>query len=272
MRRKGTISFEFSVHLDTVEEADHLAIATVVDDWLDLFTSDAPWHREYAQRTIFDTPDRDTFSVGFDTVLQDDAWEHWNAGLEKVCLEWLSNPLNPGGLETSVASEVNLITAALQTKGAVPEGNFVNALWRELSFSARQTIGMMASEDRVRSPERAQIREDLIRLLSGLAQDYRKRMDEHIRAYEWKHLVLIEQSTGSVCAQGVNLSETADQLPLSSETAYRLEPVACQPEGVPVYHAFHVPECLHFDSGDAHLVERWGVYEGTYTIVEAIAA
>ncbi|WP_457090594.1 hypothetical protein [Microvirga sp. P5_D2] len=272
MRRKGTISFEFSVHLDMVGEADHIAIATVVDDWLALFTSDAPWRREYAQRTIFDTPDRDTFSVGFDTVLKDDAWEHWNAGLEKVCLEWLSNPLNQGRLETSVASEVNLITAALQTKGAVPEGNFVNALWRELSFSARQTIGMTASKDRVRSPERAQIREDLIRLLSGLAQDYRKRMDEHVRAYEWKHVVLIEQGTGFICAQGVDLSEAADQLPLSSETAYRLEPAARQTERAPIYHAFQVPECLHFDRGDAHLVERWGVYEGSYTVVEAKTA
>ena len=41
-------------------------------------------------------------------------------------------------------------------------------------------------------------------------------------------------------------------------------------EGRWVYHAFHVPECPHFERRDAHLVERWGVYEGSYTIVETI--
>jgi hypothetical protein len=272
MRRKETISFEFSVNLETVEEADKTEITAIVDDWLDAFTSDDPWRREDAQRRAFDAPDRDTFAVGFDTVLQDDAWEHWNAGLEKISLQWLSDPLNLGRLEIGVATEVNLAMAALRAKGAVPGGSVLNALWKELSFHARQAIGMKASEDKVRSPERAQIREDLIRLLTGLSRDYRKRMDDYVRAYEWKNVVLVEQGSGSVCAQGVDLSEAADDLLLVGEPIYRLEPTPRATEGNLVYHAFQVPACLHFDCRDAHLVERWGVYEGSYTVVAAKAA
>lgn len=87
MWREGSISYELAVELDAVEEIDNVNIETVVDDWLDLFTSDAPWRCRYAQRTVFDTPDRDTVDIEFDTVLQDDAWEYWNAGLEEICLQ-----------------------------------------------------------------------------------------------------------------------------------------------------------------------------------------
>jgi hypothetical protein len=272
MRRKETISFEFSVNLETVEEADKTDITAIVDDWLDAFTSDDPWRREDAQRRAFDAPDRDTFAVGFDTVLQDDAWEHWNAGLEKISLQWLSDPLNLGRLETGVATEVNLAMAALRAKGAVPGGNVLNALWEELSFHARQAIGMKASEDKVRSPERAQIREDLICLLAGLNRDYRKRMDDYVRAYEWKRVVLIEQNSGTVSAQGNDLTDAIGQLLLFADRKLVLEPTRRETTGHCVYHAFHVPECLDFDPEDVHLVERWGVHVGSYTVVDAKAA
>lgn len=177
-----------------------------------------------------------------------------------------------GRLEINVVTELTQAMAALQAKGTVPEGTFVTALWKELSFETRQAIGMQASEDKVRSPERAQIREDLISLLTGLTQNYRKRLDDRIKAYNQKYVVLIEQGTGSVRAQGVDLSEAAHDLLLFGGPIYRLEPTPHETDGNWVYHAFHVPECLHFGRGDAHLVERWGVYECSYTVVEAKAA
>jgi hypothetical protein len=272
MIRTGTISYDFSLFLDTVEEADRVDIETVVDEWLDLFTSEAPWRRAYALQTVFNTPDRDTLTIAFESVLQDDAWEYWNAGLEAICLEWLSNPLNLSRLEADAATEVKQVMEALRTKATAPDDAFAAALWHELSFETQRAIGVQASEDKVRSPERAQIREDLIDLLSGLTRDYRKRMDDHVRAYEEKQVVLIEQSTKTVRARGCDLSDAAENLLLFGEPIYRLKPIPRETEGRWVYHAFHVPECLHFERRDAHLVERWGVYEGSYTIVETIAA
>ncbi|MXQ10443.1 hypothetical protein GR328_03010 [Microvirga makkahensis] len=272
MWREGTISCDLAEHLDVIEEIDNIDIETIVDDWLNLFTSDAPWRREYAQSTVFDTPDRDSYSIGFDTVLHDDTWEHWNARLEPICLQWLSNPLNLDRLETDAVTEVNLATVALQANGAILEDNFMITLWKELSFETRQAIGMKASKDKVMSPEHAQIREGLICLLTGLTRDYRKRIDDRIRAYERKHVVLIEQGTGSIIAQGTDLSEAADNLLLFGEPIYRLESTPHETEGDWVYHAFHVPACLYFNRRDAHLVKRWGVYEGSYTVVKAEAA
>lgn len=272
MIRTGTISYDFSLLLDSIEEADQVEIEAVVDDWLNLFTSEAPWRRAYALQTVFNTPDRDTLTIAFESVLQDDAWEYWNAGLEAICLKWLSNPLNLSRLKGDAATEVSHVMEALRTKATSLDGACMTALWHELSFETRQTIGVQASEDKVSSPERAQIREGLIDLLSGLTRDYCKRMDDHVRAYEEKQIVLIEQGTKIVRARGCDLSDAAENLLLFGEPIYRLELVPRETEGRWVYHAFYVPECLHFERRDAYLVERWGVYEGSYTIVEAIAA
>ena len=97
-------------------------------------------------------------------------------------------------------------------------------------------------------------------------------MDYDIRSYDWESVVLIEQSSNTVCAQGADVPHAIDGLPGFMRSRCTLEPTARSTIGDGVYHAFRVPECMAFDLEDAHLVERWGVYIQSFIKVASGAA
>ncbi len=260
VRRVGPIGFEFSVQLDTLEEADRIDIAAFIDKWLDAFTGEETEIYQHAQSRILRPMYRDHDAIGFDAMLEDDLWEQWNDNLEGVCPQWLSKPQNRRTLERSTAVEVDIIMEALRATGGVPKYDLLDVLWNALSFQAREEIGMKASADIMMSPERAEIRDELVRLHNKLTQEYRERMDHKIRSYDWESVVLIEQSSNTVCAQGADVRHAIDDLSAFMALRYILEPTSHSTTGDRVYHAFRVPECMAFDREDAHLVERWGVY------------
>jgi hypothetical protein len=272
VRRAGPIGFDFSLQLDTLEEADEIDIVAFIDTWLDSFTSDDLETFRCAQDRIFSGMYRDHCVIGFDAMLEDDLWEQWNDQLESICPQWLSKPQNRRRLESSTAAEVVMITQSLRATGAIPECDLSDVLWDNLSFQARKVIGMNASADIMRSPERAEIREDLVRLHSNLIQEFRERVDNDIRSYDWASVVLIEQSSNTVCAQGSDMPHAIDELSAFRWPTYFLKPTSRSATGKGVYHAFRVPECMAFDPEDAHLVERWGVYIQSFVNVASDAA
>jgi hypothetical protein len=272
VRRVEPIGFDFSLHLDTLEEADRIDIAAFVDKWLDAFTSEDTEVCRYAQSRVLSPMYRDHDAIGFDAMLEDDLWEQWNDDLEGICPQWLTKPQNRRKLENSTAIEVDMITDAIRATGAVPEWDLPDVLWNALSFQAREVIGMEVSAALMGSPERTEIREALVRLYTNLTQEYRERMDHDIRSYAWESVVLIEQSSNTVCAQGADVPSAIDNLSAFIWPRYILEPTSRSTTGDGVYHAFRVPECMAFDPGDAHLVERWGVYIQSFINVASDAA
>jgi len=272
VRRVGPIGFEFSVQLDTLKEADRIDIAAFIDKWLDAFTGEETEVCQHAQSRILRQMYRDHDAIGFDAMLEDDLWEQWNDNLEGLCPQWLSKPQNRRTLENSTAVEVDIITEALRATGAVLECDLPDMLWNALSFQAREEIGIKASADIMRSSERIEIREDLVRLYTDLTRKYRERMDHDIRSYDWERVVLIEQSSNTVCAQGADVRHAIDNLSAFMVPRYILEPTSRSTTGDSVYHAFRVPECMSFAPEDAHLVERWGVYIQSFINVASGAA
>ena len=120
VRRVEPIGFDFSLHLDTLEEADRIDIAAFIDKWLDAFTSEDTEIYRYAQSRVLSPMYRDHDAIGFDAMLEDDLWEQWNDDLEGICPQWLSKPQNRRKLENSTAVEVDMITEALRATGAIP--------------------------------------------------------------------------------------------------------------------------------------------------------
>jgi hypothetical protein len=260
MRLNASASFEFSMELGILEEADKIDIAAVVDAWLDDFTSDCSRRREYTQNRVFTEPDDVDCSFGLETMLKEGMWEQWNEGLEERCLQWLAVPSNLSRLESGISAEVSMVTKAFEASGDTPSYP-QSTLWQELSFRARQAIGMKASEDKIGSPERERIREDLICLHTRLTQEFRSRMDEYIKSSPEKNVVLIERRSKTVCAQGVDLPDAIQRLSAFRLPGCLMEPTPRNTAGDCVFDVYLVPECMNFGREDAHLVERWGDYE-----------
>ena len=147
MRRVDPIGFDFSLHLDTLEEADKIDVAAFIDNWLNAFTSEDAEIYRYARSRVLSPIYRDHDAIGFDAMLEDDLWEHWNDDLEGICPQWLSKPQNRRKLENSTAIEVDMITEALRATGAIPECDLPDVLWDALSFQAQKVVGMKASAD-----------------------------------------------------------------------------------------------------------------------------
>jgi hypothetical protein len=273
MKRIALINFELACELDSLEEADNIDIPAFIDDWLDSFTSSCPSGSERARSRIFTMMDRDRLDCGFGfkVLLEDDLWDDWNDRLEELCLEWLSNPANLSRVDSGIAAELDTILNPLRAGGIVPERNLVPRLWKELSFQARREIGLKASADKICSPEREHIREHLVRLHTKRTQEYRKDMDDSIKSYQWKSIVLIEQSSNTICAQGIDMSDAIERLSGFMLPDVIMKPIPHDTAGDGVYHAFRVPEFMRFDPEDAGLVERWGTYEGSFVNVASQA-
>jgi hypothetical protein len=272
VRRVEPIGFNFSLYLDTLEEADRIDIAAFIDRWLDTFTGEDTEIYQYAKGRVLSPMYRDHDAIGFGAMLEDDLWEQWNDNLEGICPLWLSKPQNRRRLENSTAVEVDMITEALRATGGILECDLPDVPWNELSFQAHEEIGMKASAAILRAPERAELREALVGLYTNLTLEHRGRLDQNIRSYDWDSVVLIEQSSNTVCAQGTDVPYAIDDLSAFRWSRSILEPTSRSTTGDGVYHAFRVPECMAFDPEDAHLVERWGVYIQSFIAVASGAA
>ncbi|MPR07815.1 hypothetical protein [Microvirga tunisiensis] len=258
--------------LDTIEEANTFDVVTFVDQWLAAFTCEDALTFECTQSRVFGAVYRDHDVIGFDDMISDNLWEKWNNDLQGFCPLWLSKPQKQRQLPSAVAAEVRMIAQARRAIGPVPEGDLWSMVWRELSYQAISAIGMQVSADLVRSSARAEIREGVIDFCTELAEEYRERMDEYLRSYDWKTVVLIKQSSREVCAQGADLPDAISDLTAFMLPRYNLEATSRDTAGDGVYHAYLVPECLGFDLEDAHLVERWGIYSQSFINVACKAA
>jgi hypothetical protein len=89
---------------------------------------------------------------------------------------------------------------------------------------------------------------------------------------DWDSVVLIEQSSNTVCAQGSDVPHAIDGLAAFRWPRSILEPTSRSTTGDSVYHAFCGPGCMASDPDDAHLVERWGEYIQSFIAVASGAA
>jgi hypothetical protein len=264
MKVRPNVSFDFAMHMETIEEIGKADVAAIVDTWLDQFTSSDALTRAAIRGRMFYTDDLDLTACHYDAVLATDAWVYWNDRLDGMCIQWLSNMPCSRSLKGDVAAELESAISELTCSGITADHGLIREAWRRLSFDARYEIGLRVSCEALTGDGRDRVRDELIHLLAETVQKDSVHADACVRTLAWSEIVLIDRSTRQVCARGADLAEAARDLRTCLGYPIDLVPAPGASAADCVYLAYRVPDCIDFAPEDAALVERWGTYEASF--------